>query len=61
MNFLDGVEFETAWKNKVEGVLLGETVYFIGIKEYVATKRASGRPKDIADLAILSEVTGESY
>jgi hypothetical protein len=26
-----------------------------------ATKKATARPKDIADLTILSEVTGETY
>lgn len=61
MNFLDGVSFDQAWQNRVEGEVFGETVYFIGIEEYVATKKASGRAKDLADLAILSDATGDQY
>jgi len=53
MNFLDGVEFESAAKTKIPGVLADQPVYFISLDDYIATKKASGRPKDAGDLAQL--------
>ena len=61
LNFLDGVDFDQAWSRRVEGNVLGVEVFLLSLQDYVATKKASARPKDIADLAILSEVTGETY
>jgi hypothetical protein len=55
MGFLDGVEFDQAWERRCDGMVLGEAAYVIGIEDYLATKRASGRPKDLADIAILEE------
>jgi len=54
LNFLDGVNFEEAAESKVAGELAGQPVFFISLQDYVATKRASGRPKDLGDLAMLS-------
>ena len=53
LNFLDGVEFESAWQRRVTGPLAGVEVCFLSIEDYQATKKASGRPKDAADLALL--------
>ena len=61
LNFLDGVEFDGAWSRRVTGDVLGESVFVISIEDYVSTKKACGRPKDLADLALLGEVTGETY
>jgi hypothetical protein len=58
LNFLDGVTFESAWDRKVEDHVFGELTHVIGLDDFVATKRASGRPKDLADLALLSEALG---
>jgi hypothetical protein len=58
LNFIDGVTFDAAWNRKVEEQVLGEPAFVIGIEDYIATKRASGRPKDLADLALLSEALG---
>lgn len=59
LNFLDGVEFEFASERKLPGVLADQPVYFISLKDYVATKKASGRPKDAGDLAMLRAVHPE--
>jgi predicted nucleotidyltransferase len=53
LNFLDGVEFASAAESKVPGILADQPVNFISLEDYVATKKASGRPKDKGDLAML--------
>lgn len=49
LNFLDGGNFDDAWGRRSVGELGGLTVNFIGLEDYVRTKRASGRPKDLQD------------
>ena len=53
LNFLDGLEFATAADSMIPGVIAEQPVNFISLKDYVATKKASGRMKDVGDLAIL--------
>jgi hypothetical protein len=53
LNFLDGIEFASAARSKLPGFLADQPVYFISLEDYIATKRASGRPKDAGDLAML--------
>jgi hypothetical protein len=50
---IDGVIFEEAWQRRIEGSLMGVPVAFIGRDDFIRNKRASGRPKDIADVAAL--------
>ncbi len=50
----DGITFSEAWKNKVEGVYGEQTVFFIGKGDLIKNKRASGRKKDLDDLAHLT-------
>jgi hypothetical protein len=52
---ISGVSFARAWRGRKRGVLDGLRVGFLGIAEYRANKRAAGRPKDRADLALLAE------
>jgi predicted nucleotidyltransferase len=59
LNFLDGVEFDTAWARRVRGRLGPVEVDYIGLADYIATKRASGRPKDNWDLAELERILGD--
>lgn len=59
LNFLDGLEFESAWQNRKAGVLAESEVDFISLADYIATKKASGRPKDLADLTLLRETLGD--
>jgi len=59
LNFLDGVAFEQAWERRAVGSLGSLTVPYLGLEDYVATKRAAGRAQDLDDLNRLREVLGE--
>lgn len=56
LTFLDGVDFESSWDNRVSGEIGGLTVSFISKEDYIRTKKASGRPKDLRDLEMLAEL-----
>jgi len=47
---ISGVEFDEAWKNKVAGNYGVQKVFFIGKKELIKNKKASGRKSDLNDL-----------
>ncbi|MHB8637379.1 MAG: nucleotidyl transferase AbiEii/AbiGii toxin family protein [Fimbriimonadaceae bacterium] len=53
LNFLDGVEFQDAWTRRLPGQLADVEVSFLSLSDYQATKEASGRAKDAADLVLL--------
>ncbi len=57
---LSGVDFDDAWQNRSELELDGVTVQVISRNDYVKTKRASGRAKDLLDLELLREVESGS-
>lgn len=50
---ISGVSFEKAWERRVETKLGGEPVAVLGFEDMLRNKRASGRPKDLADVAAL--------
>ncbi|MBK7644225.1 MAG: hypothetical protein IPJ19_14475 [Planctomycetes bacterium] len=50
---IDGVEFESAWKNRIRVKLAGLEIPVLGRDDLLANKRAAGRPKDLADVAWL--------
>lgn len=50
---LSGVDFEACYAGRVEAVMDGTEVTLINLRDLKANKRASGRPKDLADLAYL--------
>jgi predicted nucleotidyltransferase len=50
---IDGVTFDEVWEHKVPGDLGGTSVWFIALEDYLANKRAAGRPKDVADVAAI--------
>ncbi len=52
---LDGVSWEEAWTGRSEGDYGDLPVFFVGRKEFVANKRATGRQRDLADLEALGE------
>jgi predicted nucleotidyltransferase len=58
LNFLDGVDFDAAWANRKQGKLADLEVAFLGLEDYVATKRATARAKDQDDLNRLREQLG---
>ena len=47
---IDGVSFEEAWEGRASGQFGTQSVYFLGRKELIRNKKASGRPQDLADL-----------
>lgn len=51
---ISGVEFDGAWENRITIFLDGLTLPVIGRQELLQNKRASGRPKDIADVHTLN-------
>ena len=55
MTAIDGVTWEEVWSTRVEGPLGTHTVPFIGRDAFLRNKRASGRPKDLADVEALRE------
>lgn len=54
---IDGVTFEQCWENHVEAQFSPAPLPVIGLKELIANKRASARPKDLADAAMLEAVS----
>jgi hypothetical protein len=50
---ISGVEFATAWENRIIRDVEGASLSFIGRDDLIANKRAGGRPRDLADLAWL--------
>ena len=50
---ITGVSNDEIWATKVGGVLDGKPVFFIGLDPLKENKRATGRPKDLVDLAEL--------
>ena len=46
-------EFQIAWEARIEHVVRGRTIPFIGRDTLIRNKRASGRRKDLADAEIL--------
>ena len=52
---IDGVDFEACFSRRVEIVIEGLAVPFIGLDDLRRNKASSGRPQDIADLAALDD------
>ncbi len=50
---IDAVSFEEAWNSRLPGQLEGLPVYFISRELLIRNKKASGRPKDLGDIASL--------
>jgi hypothetical protein len=53
LTHLSGLEFEAAWSGRELHTVGALEVPFLGRSELIANKRASGRPKDLADLEVL--------
>ncbi len=57
---IDGVEFDAAWGRRVDDVIdpvTGLTASFISREDLIATKLASGRPQDLADVDAIRKAT----
>jgi hypothetical protein len=49
INFADGIEFEAAWRSRVEAEWDGLPVHILSKELLLVNKRASGREQDLAD------------
>jgi Nucleotidyl transferase of unknown function (DUF2204) len=56
---LDGIDFGSAWQRRVQSSYAEVPVFVIGRDDYVANKRAVGRPRDLRDVEALLEVQDE--
>lgn len=55
LNIIDGVSFAAAWKGAVTVDIGSQRLRVIGLAQLRANKAASGRPKDLEDLRLLTE------
>ena len=53
---IDGVTFEQAWKARVASTYDEVPVNYLGKAEFIANKKAAGRPQDLADVAYLESM-----
>lgn len=53
LRHVDGADFESAWNERVRGDWDGVELYVISLDHLIATKRAAGRDRDLADAKIL--------
>ena len=53
---ISGVEFDEAWPSRTETVIDGLPVCVLGRHQLLINKRATGRPKDLADVAWLESL-----
>lgn len=54
---IDGVTFARAWRGRVAADFGAGPLFMIGCKDLIANKRASGRDKDLRDVAMLEAMT----
>ena len=52
---ISGVSFDDAWSRRTTIELDGLQVFVLSREDFIANKRAAGRPKDLLDLALLDE------
>jgi len=56
MNHIDGVSFADAWRGRLISQFGDHQVGFLGLEQLRANKLASGRAKDLADVALMEEM-----
>ncbi len=56
---ISGISFEEAWPNRINVALAGQGVPVIGRDDFLRNKRSAGRPKDLADIALLEEAENQ--
>ena len=55
---VSGLDFESAWQNRLTHAVGRLQVPFLGREDLIRNKRASARPKDLADLDLLAPDQG---
>jgi hypothetical protein len=58
MTSISGVDFATAWTGRLTASFGEHPIGFLGRTQLIANKQASGRPKDLLDIALLEEGDG---
>lgn len=53
LSSISGVEFEAAWGRRMEIAIGDLQVGVIGRADFIANKRATGRPRDLIDIELL--------
>jgi len=53
LNAISGVDFEDAYKGKINAEVDDLQISYINIKDFIANKQASGRAKDLGDIEVL--------
>ena len=56
INSIEGMDFEEIWNNRCTGEFGRERVFFIGLNEFIKSKRISNRIQDQADLEALAKI-----
>jgi hypothetical protein len=57
---VDGLTFDEAWENRVEGLLDGNIpVYVISREDLIRNKLASGRKRDLLDVEAIHEAASQ--
>jgi predicted nucleotidyltransferase len=56
LNSIDGVKFEDAYQNKLIIEVDGIEIKYIGLKDFIENKTASGRIQDIVDLKEIKKI-----
>lgn len=54
-----GLDFETAWTNRVEANYGDQEVFVLSRADLIASKRSAARPQDLADLSALLDAEGD--
>ena len=52
---ISGVDFDAAWARRMTITIDDQTLAVLSREDFIANKRAAGRPKDLLDLALLDE------
>lgn len=55
---ITGVDFDQAWARRVPVVVDGHALSVLSKADFIANKTALGRPRDLADMAMLDELEG---
>lgn len=58
---IPGVDFESAWKNRMEVDFDGLFVFFISRQDLIQAKLASGRPQDLLDAQMLADAEKKPF
>ncbi|RXF71384.1 hypothetical protein EKH83_04805 [Arcticibacter tournemirensis] len=55
LNSISGVDFDEAYKNRINGEIDDLNISFINIDDFIKNKQATGREKDLGDINALKK------